>query len=96
MTTETDVILQLAGLPTGGSTPFDGMYLAAFDHEAFDGRGDLQPTANPANAKRFPSATAALEFIHAVPACRPLRPDGKPNRPLTATNWTIVPAPKES
>ena len=41
-----------------------------------------------AEAKLFPSLKDALDFYHQRSARMPTRPDGKPNRPLTA--FTIL------
>lgn len=88
------VVMRLWGQPTGLGqivpTPFDGQYLKAFDFEAHDGQGLIDMTADPAEAKRFADMAEAIAFYQRSPVCRPLRPDGKPNRPLTATNWEFL------
>ena len=81
------VVMKLWGDALGRPTPGDGQYLKAFDFEADDGRGLIDMTPDIAEAKRFPVFVDALTFYKSVPECRPLRPDGEPNRPLTATNW---------
>jgi len=40
-------------------------------------------TREPAQAMTFPTGAAAIACYRAVPFNRPLRPDGKPNPPLT-------------
>ena len=47
------------------------------------GQGIAHWTRDPAQAMTFATAAAATECYRAVPHNRPLRPDGKPNRPLT-------------
>lgn len=71
------------------STAFDGQYLRDFDFEANDGRGEIDMTPDLAEAKRFPTLADAVAFRNRVPECKPLREDGKPNRPLTATHWQL-------
>ena len=61
-----------------------GQYLLHFEVDAFNGRGLTQWTPDVAKAMRFDSATALLRFWRTQSTVRPTRPDGKPNRPLTA------------
>lgn len=81
------IILKLMGLADGRATKYDGWYLKSFDFEAYDGRGADEFTQSPDEALAFPDLAAALEFRHRQPECMPLRPDGLPNRPMTACNW---------
>ncbi len=60
-----------------------GCYLAEYDPGANDGQGSASWTPDPAKAMAFESAEAAAMCYQAQPKTRPLRPDGKPNRPLT-------------
>lgn len=83
------IVMQLQGLPNGGSTPWDGQYLKDFDFEAFDGRGNIVTTPNVGEAKRFADMAEAMAFRNTVPTRFPRRADGMPNRPLTATNWSF-------
>ena len=66
-----------------------GQYLASYDPEANGGYGDSAWTANPAAAMTFPTMMAAVDCWMQVPRNRPVRPDGKPNRPLTALTVTF-------
>jgi hypothetical protein len=68
-----------------------GEYLAAFDPEARDGRGFATFTRELDRALVLPDVRAAWELIGTRPKARPTRPDGKPNRPLTAFTLQIVP-----
>lgn len=79
-------VIVIQGLPNGGATPYDGQYLESFDFEAHDGRGDITTTDDLRKAKRFKTAMDAIRFAMTSPQCKPLREDGKENRPLTATN----------
>lgn len=85
------VIISCVGLggTIGGDWPV-GAYLAGYDPEANNGWGDAAWTADPAHAKVFGSDADAIEAYRAVPANRPTRPDGKPNRPLTIFGVELV------
>lgn len=82
------VVMVLVGSPHG-PTEFDGQYLEDFDFEAHGGRGEITTTPDLARAKRFRDVLDAIAYRNTVPKCRPLRPDGRPNRPLTATHWEV-------
>ena len=75
------------GRPVGPA----GQYLVSCDPEGNDGLGDSEWSPDPARARVFESAAAAVECYRAVPRCRPLRGDGKPNRPLTALHIETEP-----
>ena len=64
------------GLPVGN-------YLASYSPEGADGNGVAKWTPDAAQAMTFATAEAATSCYRAVPYNRPLRADGKPNRPLT-------------
>lgn len=68
-----------------------GAYLASYDPEANDGQGRASWTEDPARALVFSNAAAAFECYRTVPVNRPIRPDGKPNRPLTLFSIELVP-----
>lgn len=82
-------VMQLWGSPQG-PTPYDGQYLRDFDFEAADGRGEILMTPKIEEAKRFADLAEAIAYRQRCPVCRPIREDGQPNRPLTATNWSFV------
>jgi hypothetical protein len=73
--------------PTEG-TPL-GCYLAEHDSEANDCRGSASWTPDPAKALAFEAAEPAMTCHRAQPKTRPMRPDGKPNRPLTVFAITL-------
>jgi hypothetical protein len=81
------VVMRCLGFASGGG-PVD-QYLAAFDPEAGDGWGDATFTDALADAMRFADVAEAYRFLGTRPAARPIRPDGKPNRPLTAFTMTF-------
>lgn len=90
------VIVRLVGLVSGHATPMDGQWLVDYDptRPGFDPEGGrmlchLVATANRATARRFANAAEALEFVHRADG---IRPDGKPNRPITAFTLSVQPA----
>ena len=78
--------LKIIGLATGETTGFDGKFVKEYDPsyrlpgEEYDG-GLLEVTDDPSEALEFPSAKEALECWRREYG---MRPDGRPNRPLTA------------
>lgn len=76
--------LALVGLADGTTENVPiGWYLAAYEPEANDGHGEASWTPDADKALTFATADDAAACYLAVPRTRPLRPDGKPNRPLT-------------
>lgn len=59
-----------------------GQYLRTY-HDTTDGRGAFTFTPDPREAKQFETMEAALEFWRHQSITRPIRADGKPNRPMT-------------
>jgi hypothetical protein len=51
-------------------------------------------TTDPLQAKMYADAKEATAEWRAVSHVRPVRPDGKPNRPLTAFTVEIRPLPR--
>lgn len=56
-----------------------------------DGRGETVLTEERTRAKTFANAGEAFEFWRQQSKTVPLRPDGRPNRPLTAYTVEILP-----
>jgi hypothetical protein len=61
----------------------NGEYVKWYDPDACDGHGDVTFTSTFADAKTFATMADAMAYAMRSPASRPLRQDGKPNRPLT-------------
>lgn len=61
-----------------------GEWLKDANVEAFNGRGECLGTLDVSEAKKFSTVQEAMRFYNKVPACRPIREDGRPNKPLTA------------
>ena len=68
-----------------------GQWLKSYDPEAHGGEGAAEGTFDLAEALRFPTAGEALLCWRQVPNAKPVRSDGRPNRPLTAFTVEIVP-----
>ncbi len=77
-------------MPSGAPAPV-GQYLYAYSPEAHDGRGQAEFTDRLDEALLFADFTQAHEAWTWVPANRPVREDGQPNRPLTAFTMEFLP-----
>lgn len=73
-----------AALVTGGVDGTAGAFLQSYDPDANDGRGAITLTGKLERAKVFDGIAAVFAEWARVSTKRPLRPDGKPNRPLSA------------
>jgi hypothetical protein len=80
----TTVIRLLHVNPGQGPVEAIGQWVKDYDPDARDGLGEVFPTPDLAQAKRFATVREALKFYSQVSRVWPVRPDGKPNRPLTA------------
>jgi hypothetical protein len=68
----------------------NGEYLKEYDPTAFDGYGDIVFTDLKKDAIIFDSFTEANVFINQMPNNRPLREDGRPNRPISAFTLELI------
>jgi hypothetical protein len=64
-------------------------WLKSADVNAYAGRGHCEFTMRRDEALAFPDFVAAMDFWKLQSTVTPIRPDGKPNRPLTA--YTVQP-----
>lgn len=87
-------ILQIFGPASFPDMIIFGAYLHSYDPEARGGLGDFTFTLFPEKAMTFPTLDACFAEIMRSPTCRPIREDGKPNRPLTAFHLRIEAAPQ--
>jgi len=69
-----------------------GGFLKSFDPEAHNGRGVVSWTRNLDEARLFETQTQVWSLWHTVPRNLAIRPDGRPNKPLTA--WHIMVQPR--
>lgn len=84
------IVLRIIELADGRPTTLHGQFVHDFDADANDGIGVIVATPVIDRAKQFESGKEATEFWKTQSAVRPLRPDGKPNRPLTAFTVELV------
>jgi hypothetical protein len=82
-------VILAVGFANGEPCPHSNQWLASFDHEAFGGQGHGVFTKDPDFAMRFPDAAAAMAFWGRQSITKPRRPDGRPNKPLTALTVVI-------
>jgi hypothetical protein len=76
-------IIQLMFTAIGVASLHDGQYLIRFDPDPLP-HGTLYTSPDEAQAMRFANVAAAVTYLKQAHG---RRPDGKPNRPLTA--WTV-------
>lgn len=88
-TPEHPFLIQCIADANGEPSPHDGMYLSRYEPDAQDGRGLVEWTKDPERAIPFTSLMHAREAWMRVPVTRTKRPDGHPNRPLTAYTVSI-------
>ena len=83
--------VRIIGPALPGAKLYDRVtWLRSCDFEAFHGIGHVVHTSRRSEAMVFDSFRDALAFTQRTPQCRPLRPDGKPNKPLTAYHLEII------
>ena len=66
-----------------------GTYVRTYDPNGMDGFGLVEYTSKLSEALLFDSYQQAFETWRAQSTVRPIRGDGRPNRPLTALTVTI-------
>ena len=77
-------VIQAVGFANGMPCDHVGQYLESFDPDANGGRGCATWTPDLSKAMRFADVREAHEMWKRQSSVLPPRPDGKPNRPLTA------------
>jgi hypothetical protein len=82
-------VIRAIGFANGFHCPHEGLFLKAADFEAFGGRGYMTFTDDIAKAMKFETAGDAMVMWRTQSKTRPIRPDGEPNRPLTALTIEI-------
>lgn len=91
------VVIRVWGLAGGDTTGFDGQFLVEYDpnrrgHDP-DGRpmlAHVRTTPHPGAALTFPTGVEAWALWRQQSTRWPRRPDGRPNRPLTAFTIEVV------
>jgi hypothetical protein len=72
-----------------------GRYVSRYDVNAHDGRGQVWTTDDPSKAVRFTTQLHATRFYQRISVVKPTRPDGMPNRPLTAFTVSVFDPERE-
>lgn len=88
-----EFVIQIRGHALTGEEPPMPLFVEAYDPSTPDGAGDLLLTPFVDKAKGFATTAEAFELWRAQSETVPLRPDGKPNRPLSAFTVEIRPRP---
>jgi len=83
--------LFIHGLAIPKRSEHDGRWVSSYDPTKNGVHGEIYSTADPAHALKFDSQEAALKAWRAEHG---LRPDGRPNRPLTAFTVSVEPLPE--
>jgi hypothetical protein len=84
-------ILEVVARATGEPCREAGVFIKSFDPDAHAGHGHVEFTRRESEAMVFDDVTAALKFRNQTSRVKPLRSDGKPNRPLTAYTLLFMP-----
>jgi len=73
----------------GSRSEHAGRFVTRYDPDYMDGVGRVWSCIDPRTAKQFTDRMEAFEFWRQTSTVRPVREDGKPNRPLTAFTVSI-------
>lgn len=84
-------VIRVIGRASGEPSREDGHYVQDLDADAHQGRGHVTWANNAYHAKHFPDTDSALAYYHTQSKKYPTRPDGQPNKPLTAYTVDIMP-----
>lgn len=89
-------VVKIIGAADGMTrTPFDGKYVVDWNPHVLYGELFIQTTDKESEARIFEDAKEALDEWQAISELDPLRPDGRPNRPLTAVHIVVLKAKEE-
>ncbi len=86
-------VIKIVGFTNRERCPIAGSYLESFDFEAEDGRGSIEVTNDISKAQKFTDAAEAMSFWRTQSKTKPIREDGDPNRPFTASHVVIENTP---
>lgn len=82
------------GMGDGSSGPV-GQYLERYDLDAHEGLGQAWWTTDADKAMKFATPALAMEAWRSTSSVKPVREDGRPNRPLTAYSITFTQVPEK-
>lgn len=77
-------IVDLQGVHVGGQPVPRDTYVIRCDFDAAEGLGIVDVTTDIKLARKFAGTIEAMRYYNTVSKKHPVRPDGEPNRPLTA------------
>src|SRR5262245_20975860 len=83
-------VIKIIGNAMGIPGPEDGLYVKFLDPDIGHGKGFLDLTDDISEARVFATAGAAFAYWKLQSRRYPFRPDGKPNRPLTAFTCEFI------
>jgi hypothetical protein len=83
-------VIGVAGTQTMPGDP-SGKYVVSCDVDAHEGRGFAVLDDDPNKAMHFANAGQAMRYYRRISTVMPVRPDGAPNRPLTAYHVEVHP-----
>jgi hypothetical protein len=83
-------IMKLYSLAHEPNTLYPNKFLKSFDPDGNNGRGEYDTARDLSEAQLFITAKDAINLWQTVSKLRPFRPDGEPNKPLTAFNIEIL------
>lgn len=84
-------VIQIISNADGMPCNISNCYLKTFDPEGGGGQGIIEVTRLKKQAMKFNTQQECFEVWQKQSKTLPLRPDGKPNKPLTAFNISFVP-----
>jgi hypothetical protein len=84
-------ILAPVGVMLNGGPAPAGSYVKSYSADGHEGLGDLEITMVASEALRFPTPAEAWRAWRQQSTVRPLRRDGRANRPLTAYTVSVEP-----
>lgn len=85
-------IVKIIGAAGGTRTPHDGRYVVAWNPHTRYGMLECESTDDVTKAHQFDGADAFRAWT-TVSSVQAVRPDGLPNKPLTALTIEIMPMP---
>lgn len=88
-------VMRIVGVADGRPCAEAGCYVRRYTPDGFGGNGRIVVTPNEAHARRYPDQLSAWQEYLRTSATHPRRPDGQPNRPLTAYTVEILPLAQE-
>jgi hypothetical protein len=84
------IVMKVISAANGARTPHNGRYLVTANPNTRFGMLQATSTDDIDKAMRIEDAVAFHKLWAAVSEVQPVRPDGKPNRPLTALTIELV------